>query len=336
MQIDHLRRRDFITAFGGAAAGWPLAVHAQQLDRMRRIGVLMDTAESNPEGRLRIATLRQGLQERGWTEGRNVRIDYRWAGGDAARSRGYAMELVGFKPDVIFAYANAQLRPLSQETRTIPIVFVGASDPVGAGYATSFARPGGNITGFTLFEASMAGKWLGLLKEMAPAIVRVAIMVNPDTGMLRGSFYLHAFETAAAALKVEPATAVVRNASDIEAAIAALGQRYGSGLIVAPDGFAQAHDESIVALAIRHRVPAIYGPANFAKLGGLMSYGPDLVDVCRRAAGHIDRILRGENPAELPIEAPTLFKMIVNLKTARALGLEVPPMLLARADEVIE
>jgi putative ABC transport system substrate-binding protein len=303
---------------------------------MRRVGVLMDTAENNAEGQARLAAFRQVLRERGWVEGRNVQSDVRWPVGDVVRARAYATELVTLGPDAIFAIANAQIRPLSWETRTIPIVFLGASDPVSGGYVESIARPGGNITGFTLFEPTMAGKWLSALKEIAPAVTRIAIMVNPDTGMLGGKFYLHEFESSAAALAVELDTAVVRNGGDIERIIVALGQRPNSALIVAPDGFTQAYDTFIVSLAAQHRVPTVFGVGNFARSGGLMSYGPDFVDTCGRAATYIDRILRGEKPADLPVQAPTKFELVINLKAAKALGLDVPPALIARADEVIE
>jgi putative ABC transport system substrate-binding protein len=330
-----MKRRDFIAGLVGAAA-WPLASQAQQAERMRRVGVLMDTAENNAEGQARLAAFRQILRERGWVEGRNVQIDVRWPVGDVVRARAYATELVTLGPDAIFAIANAQIRPLSWETRTIPIVFLGASDPVSGGYVESIARPGGNITGFTLFEPTMAGKWLSALKEIAPAVTRIAIMVNPDTGMLGGKFYLHEFESSAAALAVELDTAVVRNGGDIERIIVALGQRPNSALIVAPDGFTQAYDTFIVSLAAQHRVPTVFGVGNFARSGGLMSYGPDFVDTCGRAATYIDRILRGEKPADLPVQAPTKFELVINLKAAKALGLDVPPALIARADEVIE
>jgi putative ABC transport system substrate-binding protein len=331
-----MRRRAFIAGLGGVTMAWPVEALAQQADRGRRIGVMMDTAENNPEGQVRAAALRQTLQERGWADGRNLQIDYRWSGGNLERSRDYASDLVAQKPDVIFALANAQVRALAEKTRTIPIVFVGASEPVEAGYAASFARPGGNLTGFTLFESSLGGKWLEILREVAPTLSRVVMMVNPDTGTLQGTFYVRAFETAAAAVAVKTDTMIVRNANDIEAAISALGQKANSGLIVAPDGFTQANDELIVALATRHRVPAIYGPRNFAKLGGLVTYGPDLVDACRRAAVYIDRILRGEMPADLPIQAPIKYELLINLKTAKALGLDVPISLQQRSDEVIE
>jgi ABC-type uncharacterized transport system substrate-binding protein len=336
MRINQLRRREFIELLGGAALAWPLVAYAQQGDRMRRIAAFMDTEETNSDGQARIAAFRQGLQQFGWTEGRNIQIELRWGGGDVERTRGFAAELVHLKPDVIFAYANAQLAPLSRETHTIPIVFVGASAPVEDGFVASFARPGGNITGFTMYEPSMVGKWLGTLKEIAPALARVAIIVNPETAPLRGTFFLREFESAAATLSIEPITRFVLSAGDIEAAMAALGQASNSGLIVAPETFTTTNRELFIALAERHRVPAIYGLRQFPATGGLMSYGPDYFDTVRRATSYIDRILRGEKPAELPVQAPTKFEFVINAKTAKALGLELPPTLLIRADEVIE
>jgi putative ABC transport system substrate-binding protein len=330
-----MRRRQFITLLGGAAA-WPVAARAQQRDGLRRIGALMDTDESNPEGQARIAAFRQGLRQRGWTEGGNLQIDLRWGGGDVERTSAYAAQLVGLKPDVIFAYAVAQLRPLARATREIPIVFCGASAPVTDGFVASFARPGGNITGFTQYEPSMVGKWLGALKEIAPALARVAIIVNPETAPMQGTFYLREFETAAATFRVAPLTRFVGNAADIEAVMAALGQASSSGVIVAPETFTTTHRALLIALADKHRLPAIYGIRQFPASGGLMSYGPDTVDTVARAAGYVDRILRGEKPAELPVQAPTKYELVINLKTAKALGIEIPPMLLARADEVIE
>jgi putative ABC transport system substrate-binding protein len=324
-------RREFITLLGGAAA-WPMAARAQQ-PAIRRIGALMDTSDDNPDGQSRYAAFRRGLQELGWTEGRTSRIDVRWGGGDVARTRAYAAELVALKPDAIFAFANAQLAPLSRETRVIPIVFVGASDPVGAGYVASFARPGGNITGFTLFEASMVGKWLAELKGIAPSIERVGMLVNPDTAVLRGTLYAHEFVAAAKTLKVEPITLVAHDAAEIEAAISTLAR---GGLIVTPDTFSNAHRELIIALAAQHRVPAIYGQRQFPTTGGLLSYGPDLNDAAYRAASYVDRILRGEKAAELPVQAPTKFELVINLRAAKALSVPVPLTLLARADEVIE
>jgi putative tryptophan/tyrosine transport system substrate-binding protein len=331
-----MRRRTFITLLGGAAAAWPIAARAQQTDRVRRLGVMTDTAESNPEGRARIAALRQRLHELGWTQGRNLEVDYRWSGGDVERARRYAAEIVALNPDVIFALANAQLAPLSRETRTIPIVFVGVSDPVGPGYISSFPHPGGNITGFTLYEPSMGGKWVETLSEIAPGLTRLAFMANPDTAVGRGTYYKQAFESAAATLAVVPVAAPVHSVSEIESTVAALAQTPNTGLVVSPDSFTQAHDKLIVTLASKHRLPAIYGNGSFPMVGGLVSYGPNFVDTVQRAASYIDRILRGEKPAELPVQAPIKFEMIVNLKAAKALGLIVPPTLIARADEVIE
>jgi putative tryptophan/tyrosine transport system substrate-binding protein len=329
-------RRELIAALSGAAVAWPFAARAQQAERLRRIGALMPFTADDTEAKAIVAALQQGLQELGWTDGRNIRVEYRWGGRNEERTRAYAAELVGLSPDLIFAFFNAQLAPLSRETRTIPIVFVGASDPVGAGYVASFARPGGNITGFTLYEPSFAGKWLGVLREAAPAVARVAIMVNPDTAILQGTFYLRAFETAAATLKVEPLTTKVHSTSDIEAALMALGQQPYSGLIVAPDTFTLTHAELIITLAARHRLPAVYGFRQSTAIGGLISYGPDTPDTVKRSASYIDRILKGEKPGDLPVQAPTKYELVINLKTAKALGLEVPQTLLARADEVIE
>ena len=329
-----MRRREFITLVGGAAT-WPLRARAQQAASVRRVGMLMDTTADNAEGQARVAAFRQQLREFGWVEGRNLQIDLRWSGGDVERSRKYADELVGIAPDALFAYANAELRPLSQATRSIPIIFVGASAPVEDGYVASFARPGGNITGFTQYEPS-AGKWLALLKDISPALTRIALLVNPNTAPLHGRFYLRAFEAAAATFSVEPITSFVHNESEIEASLAALGRQSTSGLIVAPEAFTTAKREILVALAARYRLPATYGLRQFPISGGLLSYGPDTVDTVRRAATYIDRILRGENPRDLPVQQPTKFEFVINLKTARALGLTVPDKLLVAADEVIE
>ncbi len=331
-----MRRRKFIALLGSSAVAWPLAEHAQQVAGVRRVGMLMDTMEDNAEGQARVAAFRQQLKQHGWVEAGNLQIDLRWGGGHIERSRSYAAELIGLIPDALFAYANAELRPLSQATHSIPIVFVGASAPVEDGYIKSFARPGGNITGFTQYEPSMAGKWLATLKEISPAIARVALLVNPDTAPLRGTFYLRAFEAAAATFAVEPITSFVHNESEIAASLAALGRQPNSGLIVAPEAFTTANRELLIALAARYRVPATYGLRQFSVSGGLLSYGPDTVDTVRRAATYIDRILRGEKPADLPVQQPTKFEFVVNLKTARALGLTVPDRLLVAADEVIE
>jgi putative tryptophan/tyrosine transport system substrate-binding protein len=331
-----VKRRDFFRLLGGAAAAWPLATRAQPSDRTRHIGALMPFKEQDARGHEIVAALRQGLSDRGWTEGRNLEMKFRWIGDDIERRSAYATEIVAASPDVIFACYAAQLAPLARETSTIPIVFVGVSDPVGSGYVASFPRPGGNITGFTFYESSMAGKWLELLKTMAPSVRTVALMINPETAILRGAFYLEAFKTAAAKLSVEPRTANVRNEDEIEAAIAELGQQADAGLIVAPETFTDVHREFIVALAGRHRVPAIYGAGQFTNSGGLISYGPNITDTSRRAASYLDRILRGESPAELPIQAPTKFDLTVNITTAKTLGITVPDTILARADEVIE
>jgi len=330
-----MRRREFMTLLGGAAA-WPFLAQGQPGDRTQRIGALMPFKEQDAQGQEIVAALRQGLSDRGWTEGRNLEMKFRWIGDDIQHRSAYAAEIVASSPDVIFACYAAQLAPLARETSTIPIVFVGVSDPIGSGYVASFSRPGGNVTGFTFYESSMAGKWLELLKTTAPSVKTVALMVNPETAILRGTFYLEAFKTAASKLSVEPRTANVRNAGEIEAAIAELGQQPDAGLIVAPETFTDVHREFIVDLARRHRVPAIYGASQFTRSGGLISYGPNITDTSRRAASYLDRILGGERPVELPIQAKTKFDLIVNVKTAKALGLTVPPTLQVSADEVIE
>ena len=331
-----MKRREFITLLGGAAAAWPLAARAQQPERIRQIGVLMGYAKGDPEGQSALDVLRRGLRDLGWTENRNVQIYDRWASGNVERTRDFAAELVGLSPDVIFAYFNAQVAALSRETRTIPIVFVGASDPIGAGYVATLARPGGNITGFTLYEPSIAGKWVGILKEIDPRIARVALMVNPETAVLHGSLYSSTFAAAASSLSVEPVTAMVHTPADIETAISSLSRQPGSGLIVAPDTFTVTNGELIVSLTAKHHLPAVYGFNVFSKTGALLSYGPDYHDAVRRAASYVDRILRGEKAAELPVQAPIKFKTILNVQTAKALGLTVPPGVLVAADEVIE
>ena len=331
-----MRRREFLGVMGGAATLWPLTTRAQQPERMRRVAVLTPFTGDDAEGKAMASALQQGLDALGWAEGRNIRVEYRWGGGNVERTRTYAAELVGLAPDLIFAFFNTQLASLSRETRTIPIVFVGASDPIGAGYVASFAKPGGNITGFTLYEPSLAGKWLGILKEIAPAVARVAIMVNPETAILRGTFYLDALKTAAATFNVESITANVHSVSEIEATISALGQRPNCGLILGPDTFTVTHAELIVALAARHHVPAIYAFRQNAKSGGLVSYGPDSLDTVRNATSYIDRILKGEKPAELPVQAPTKFELVINATTAKTLGLTIPQSFFLRADEVTE
>jgi putative ABC transport system substrate-binding protein len=329
-----MKRREFIAVLaGGTAAVWPPSSRAQQPNRVRRVAALWPFHQDDAEGQLVSTAFRDGLRELGWAD---IRIETRWSGGDTERNRAYAAELVALSPDVIFAYFNAQLGPLAHETRTIPIVFVGASDPVGAGYVASLPHPGGNITGFTLYEPTLAGKWLGVLKEIAPGLRRVALLVNPDTAVLRGTFYSQAFEVAAASLGIEASIANVFSVSDIEAAIRLLGTQPGSGLIVAPDTFSESNGDLIVSLAAQHRVPAIYAISRFAATGGLVSYGPNTPDAVKRATTYVDRILRGEKPADLPVQAPVKFDLVVNLKAAKALGLPIPESFLLRADEVIE
>jgi putative ABC transport system substrate-binding protein len=327
-----MQRREFIAILGSAAA-WPLAARAQQANRMRRVAGLWPFNEGDAEGQAQFSAFQLGLRELGWGD---IRIDSRWGGGNIERTSDYAAELVRLSPDVIFAYFNAQLAPLSRETRTIPIVFVGASDPVGAGYVASLPHPGGNITGFTLYEPSLAGKWLGVLKEVTPGLARVALLINPDTAVVRGTFYSQAFEAAGASLGIEAIIAKVYSTANIETAIGSLGKQPGGGLIVAPDTFSEINGDLIVSLAAQHRVPAVYAISRFAKSGGLMSYGPNTPDAVRRATSYVDRILRGEKPADLPVQAPVKFDLVVNLKATKALGLVMPESFLLRADEVIE
>jgi putative ABC transport system substrate-binding protein len=331
-----MRRRQFITLLGGAAAAWPLAVRAQQGERMRRIGALIGGAETDPESRARVAALREGLEQRGWSEGRNLRIDYRWASADSDRIRAFAAELVATAPEAIFAHTTPATTRLLEATRNIPIVFASVSDPVGDGIVASFARPGGNVTGFTNVEASIGGKWLEILKELSPAVARVGFLFNPATSPGGGSYFLRPFEAAAPLFNVQPISTPVEDVVDIERAVAPLAVGANGGLIVNSDVFTTRHRAAIIAAAARHRVPAIYPFAYFAADGGLAAYGTDVRDLWRRAASYIDRILRGEKPADLPVQAPTKFELVINLKTAKALSLNIPAMLLARADEVIE
>jgi putative ABC transport system substrate-binding protein len=312
-----------------------LAVRAQQGGEIRRIGALMPFDERNAFGQQIMETLRQGLQQNGWAEDRNIRIDVRWIGGDEARRRSYAADLVRASPDVIFACFAAQLAALSRETKQIPLVFVGVTDPVGLGYVASYARPGGNITGFTFFEQSMVGKWLDILKAVAPSLTRVAVIVNPDT-QISYKFYLAQFAIAAGTFKVEPVSMLVHSADEIQSGIAELATRPDSGLIVLPDTFTTDHHELIVALASRYRLPTVYQFILAARAGGLLSYGPDQIDVIRRSASYIDRILKGEKPAELPVQVPTKYELMINLKTAKSLGLTIPLSLITAADEMIE
>jgi ABC-type uncharacterized transport system substrate-binding protein len=327
-------RRDFITLLGGAAAAWPLAARAQQGERVRLVGVLMNLGADDGEGQARLSAFRQGLQELGWTEGRNIRIEPRWAAGNLSDARRYAAELVALGPDVVFASAGFAARPLREATHSVPIVFVNVIDPVGSGIVESLAHPGGNATGFTQFDYGMSGKWLELLKEVSPGIKRVAVIrdARVDTGIAQ----LAGLQSVAPALGIELRPVGVRDAAEIERAVASLTREPSSGLIVVAGAVAAVHRDSIVSSAARHRLPAVYPFRYFVSSGGLISYGPDTIDACRRAAGYVDRILKGEKPADLPVQAPTKYELAINLKTARALGLEIPPTLLARADEVIE
>jgi len=328
-------RRDFITLLGGGAAvAWPLAARAQQGERMRRIGVLMPWDDNDPEGSLRYSAFTQALVDLGWTDGRNVRMDLRWAGGDINRIRALAQELVGLQPDIVLTSATAATVALQRETRTIPIVFASMGDPVALNIVAQLDRPSGNITGFANLEASLGAKWLELLAEIAPGLKRAAIMFNPDTAP--ASAYVSSLETAARSLKVVPIIVPVHSDVEIEDAIIALGREPGGGLIVISEVFTLAHRAPIISAAARNNVPAIYWQSVFARDGGLLSYGIDQVDNFRRAATYVDRILRGAKPAELPVQLPTKFEMVVNFKTAKALGLTIPPSILTRADEVIE
>jgi putative ABC transport system substrate-binding protein len=328
-----LRRREFIAGLGGAAVAWPLAAGAQQGDRVRRIGVLMQYDENDPMAKTMVSAFTQALAGLGWTDGRNLRIDLRWSGGDINRIRALAAELVGLQPDIILANSTPATVALQRETRTIPIIF-GGSDPVASGIVPRLDRPGGNITGFATFEASLGGKWLELLSEIAPGLKRAAIMFNPDTAPV--SAHMLSFETAARSLKVVPITAPVHGDLEIETAIIALGREPGGGLVVMPDAFTIEHRATIISAAARNNVPAVYTLSEAARDGGLLAYGVDRVDLFRRAASYVDRILRGAKPGDLPVQLPTKFEMIVNLKTAKALGLSVPPSILLRADEQIE
>jgi putative tryptophan/tyrosine transport system substrate-binding protein len=330
----HIRRREFLVALGGAAAVWPLAARAQQGERMRRIGALMAQAEDDPDRGIRVAAFAQGLQQLGWTIGGNVRIDYRWSTSDVERSR-YAAELVALKPDVLFATSGATVGALQQATRTVPIVFVTVIDPVGGGWVASLARPGGNATGFGASEFSLSGKWLELLKEIAPRVTRVAVIRDPSVPAGSGGFA--AIQTVAPSFGIELTPVGVRDADEIERGITAFARSPNGGLImVGPPSSVTLHRDLIIRLAAQHRLPAVYGTRFYVANGGLIAYAADPVDQFRRAAGYIDRILKGEKPADLPVQAPTKYELVVNLKTAKAIGLEVPATVLARADEVID
>jgi len=329
--MSDIRRREFMILLGGAAT-WPLAARAQQPDRVRRVGVLMGIAD-DLEGQARVAVFRQALQALGWTEGRNVQFIYRWSGGDVAHARQFAKELLDLRSDVILANSTPVAVAVRDTTRTTPTVFVQVSDPVTAGVVQSLARPGGNLTGFTNFEPSIASKWLELVKRIAPNITRVAYLFNPDTAPL---FYARAVEIAAPVSSVKSFAAAVHNAAEMEHVIEQFARESDSALLVLPDLFTATHRQSIIALAARHRLPAVYPARYFVASGGLMSYGIELLETYRQAAAYVDRILKGERPSDLPVQQPTKFELVINLKTAKTLGLEVPPTLLARAHEVIE
>jgi putative ABC transport system substrate-binding protein len=337
MQFDQLKRRQFITLLGGAAVAWPTAARAQQPERMKRIGVLMGYPESDSEAQTKIAAFQDGLQKLGWTEGRNTRIDTRWATpADAESMERFAKELVALQPDLILSSTTPTTAALLQQTRTIPIVFATVADPVGSGFVASFPRPGGKVTGFVVFEASLAGKWIELLKEIAPRVNRIAFLFNPATATY-AEFYLNPFKAAAASFAVEAIAAPVRDRSELESVVSAQQAREpNGGLIVMPDSFTDLHRAEITSLAARYRLPAIYPRRIFTEVGGLLSYGIDQLDNFRLAATYADRILKGEKPADLPVQSPTKYELVINLKTAKALGLDVPVHLQQRADEVIE
>jgi len=333
----HMRRRDFITLLGGAAASWPLAVRAQQHERVRRIGVLLPATSDDAEYQAWFGAFLQTLGQSGWTIGRNLQVDTRWATANADSIRRHATELAALAPDVIVSAGASTLGPLLQVTRTVPIVFAIVADPVGAGFVASLARPGGNATGFMPFEYSIGGKWLELLKQIVPNLTRVGVL--RDAATPSGVALFGVIQAMASALSVEASPLELRDAAEIERAVTAFADFAGSsnsGLIITPHASAIIHRDLIVKLAARHRLPAVYWEGFFVAAGGLISYGPDHIDEFRRAAGYVDRILKGEKPADLPVQAPTKYKLVINLKTARALGLEVPATLLARADEVIE
>ena len=331
-----MRRRELITLIGGAAVAWPLAAHAQRSEQTRRIGVLMGYAESDPEGQVRVGAFREGLQRLGWEEGRNIRIDTRWATpGDAELRQRFAQELVSLQLDLILSHGTPSTAALLPQTRTIPILFAGVSDPVGSGFVASFPRPGGNVTGFITMEPTMSGKWLELLKEIAPDIARVALLFNPVTAPYV-EYWLGPFKAAAASFGLEAIVAPVRDTSELESVTATLAREPNGGLIAIPDTFLAAHRAEVTSLAARYRLPAVYGFRYFPNVGGLMSYGSDQIDDYRRAAIYADRIFKGTKPSELPVQTPVKFELVINVKTAKALGLVIPQAVLARADEVIE
>ena len=326
-------RREFITLLGGAAAAWPVGLRAQQAERIRRIGVLTNLSEAHPEGQVQLAAFLQGLRELGWTVDRNMRIDFRWGAGNRERYRKYATELVALNPDAILAATTDVVVSLQQASRDVPIVFVGIIDPIGSGLIASMARPGGNATGFTVFEYAIATKWLELLKEIAPRVTRVGVLRDANVASGIGQF---AAIQAVAPIGTQLSVIGVSNAGEVENAIAAFAREPNGGLIVTASGFGANNSHLIATLAARHNLPAVYPFRYFVDAGGLICYGLDYADQYRQAAGYVDRILKGAKPADLPVQAPTKYELVINLKTAKALGIDVPPMLLARADEVIE
>jgi putative tryptophan/tyrosine transport system substrate-binding protein len=333
--MPYLKRREFITLLGSAAAAWPLAARAQQADRVRRIGALIGAPSAdNPDAQANIRAFLQVLQQLGWTDGGNVRIDIRWGAGNADDIRKYAAELAALAPDVIFASGTASVGPMLQATRTVPIVFANVADPVGAGFVDSLARPGGNASGFIQFEYSLSGKWLELLKQIAPGVTRAAVLRDPAITSGIGQFAV--IQSVAPSVGVEVSAINVRDAGEIERAVTAFARSSNGGLIVTASALAVLHRQLIIALAARHKLPAVYYRRYFVTSGGLISYGYDVVEQFRGAAGYVDRILKGATPADLPVQAPTKYELVINLKTANALGLDVPATVLARADEVIE
>jgi putative ABC transport system substrate-binding protein len=329
-----VKRRAFITLLGGAAAAWPLAARAQQAEPVRRVGVLLSMSETDAEGHARIAALRQGLQELGWSEGRNLKIDLRWTGGDDVRARAYAAELVASQPDVIFAAPSAALAAVQLTTRTIPIVFAQISDPVGAGFVASLARPGGNITGFALFEFVIGAKWLELLKQIAPSVTRVAAIYDPATTSAHG--FLPMIAAAGRSLGVDVSTYAVHDTTEVERVINTFAAEPNGGLIPVASALLAVQRDFVISLANRHRLPNVYGMRYYPADGGLASYGVDNIDLYKRAASYIDRVLKGERPANLPVQLADKYQLVINMKTAKALGLDIPVSVLARTDEVIE
>jgi putative ABC transport system substrate-binding protein len=330
-----MRRREFTRLLGGATVAWSVAAHAQRTERVRRIGVLTFSAESDQEGQSSVAAFREGLRKLGWMEGRNSEIDIRWAAADVELMKRFAKELVTLQPDLILTSSTPATAAMLQQTRTIPIIFVLVADPVGSGFVASLPRPGGNATGFTPIVGSLGGKWVELLKEIAPRVARVTLLFNPPTATFVEG-YLNPFKAAAAALGAEAIVAPVNDMPGVESLVTTEAREPSSGLVVIPDAFTVRHRAEITALAARYHVPAVYWSRSFAEVGGLISYGPYIVDEYRRAASYADRILHGSKPSELPVQAPVKFELVINLKTAKALGLTVPDSLLARADEVIE